>query len=66
MARGEANELYKGGGENMKDKNRTEQDLTDIAVSLITSLKPKGLTVGELREVVTHMAEAIEHIHYGP
>ena len=50
----------------MVDKKYSEQELVDIAVDLIKSLKPKGLTVGEIREVASNMVKATEYITYGP
>ena len=49
-----------------KKQKRTEQDLIDIAVDLIKSLKPKALTIGEIRKVAEHMAKETEYITYGP
>lgn len=47
-------------------KKYSEQDLVDIAVDLIKSLKPMALTIGEIRKVAEHMAKETEYITYGP
>ena len=49
-----------------KKKLHTEQDLEDIAVELLRGLKPKGLTIRELHEIVQHMEKAIGYITFGP
>lgn len=49
-----------------ENKKRSEQELIDIAVDLIKSLKPMGLTIGEIRKVAEHMAKETEYITYGP
>ena len=50
----------------MAYKKRSDQELVDIAVDLIKSLKPEGLTIGELRKVAEYMAKEAEFITYGP
>ncbi len=49
-----------------KKKIHTDQELADIAIDLLCSLKPMRLTVRELHEIVQHMEKAIGYITYGP
>lgn len=52
--------------EEEKKQMRTEQELIDIAIELIRSLKPMGLTVREIRKIADHIAIETEFITYGP
>ena len=50
----------------MEDKNRSEQELIDIAVELIKSLRPYCLTIREIRKVAEYMSAEADYIVYGP
>ena len=49
----------------MAQKRYSEEELAEIGCDLVRSLKPKGLLVWELREVLAHAAKALDYIPYG-
>ena len=49
----------------MKRKTYSYQELDEIAVELVKSLKPKGLMIGELRHVFEKAITLLDNITYG-
>lgn len=49
----------------MAKKKYSKLELIDIAEGLLVSLKPKGLTIGELRQVFEAATRLVEQVVYG-
>lgn len=49
----------------MANRCYKQEELRNIACDILIGLKPKGLLICELRDVLKYAAEALEYIPYG-
>lgn len=49
----------------MANRRYSQEELSQMGCEVVKSLKPKGLLIIEIREILNHAIKALDYIPYG-